>query len=201
MELDRVRDAYAARAADYVAAVGRIEHAAESDRLRVRDWARQTAGPHLDVGCGPGQWTHFLHEAGVDIEGVDPVPEFIALASDTYPGVRYRVGRAEELGMPERTLGGVLAWFSLIHTEPHAIDEALSEFSRVLRVGGSLLLGFFAGSPERPFAHAVAPAYYWTIAALTERLERAEFRVVRSWERAEPGARPVGAIVAQVPRA
>lgn len=106
---ESVRSAYAARVEEYVAVVGGISHVTDADLALVTRWALGIEGPVLDVGCGPGQWTHHLAGLGIDVEGVDPVPEFIAHATATYPDERYRVGRAENLGMADGALGGVLA--------------------------------------------------------------------------------------------
>lgn len=45
---------------------------------------------------------------GIDTECVDPVSEFIENARETYPGVRYRIGEAESLGVDDDSLGGIL---------------------------------------------------------------------------------------------
>lgn len=197
MGIDRVSEAYSARADDYRDAVGRIEHAAQQDRDDLLTWARGVKGPILDVGCGPGQWTSFLHERGIDIAGIDPVEAFIDDARRRYPGVRYRTGRAEGLGVPNGSLGGILAWFSLIHTHPRAIDVPLAELARCLRQGGSLALGFFAGPDREPFDHAITTAYTWSVDGLGRRVEQAGFTVVETRERTDPGARPQGLLVAE----
>lgn len=205
MSFESVRDAYASRVHEYINAVGRIEHASEPDRERIRDWAAGVDGLILDVGSGPGQWTDYLRESGARIEGVEPVPEFVAAARARYPESTYREGRAERLRVADGELGGILAWFSLIHTDPRRLDECLREFARAIAPGGSLLVGFFAGERLEPFEHAVATAYYWPVAQLAERIESAGF-TVRSSVRVDPvlspgqapgpGARPVASIVA-----
>ncbi len=169
---------------------------AEIDRDFILAWARGLQGPVLDAGCGPGRWTHLLSAASVDAEGVDPVPEFIDSARASYPSDRYRVGRAEDLGMDDAALAGVLAWYSLIHTAPEAIDASLAEFGRCVRPGGGLALGFFAGARLEPFEHAVTTAYFWPIDLLAARVEAAGFTVSRTATRTEPGTRPHGALLA-----
>ena len=104
MSIDEVREAYSGRASEYVEVVGRIEHAAEADREAILAWARSVDGPILDVGCGPGQWTSFLHEAGLDVEGVDPVAAFMDDARARYPSARFRGGRAEASPEAQREL-------------------------------------------------------------------------------------------------
>jgi ubiquinone/menaquinone biosynthesis C-methylase UbiE len=193
---DIVRDAYSARAVEYIEVIGRIEHAAQKDRDYLLFWARATPGPLIDVGCGPGQWTEFFRSAGLDVEGVDPVSAFIEDARDRYPSARFRVARAEQLGVPDASLGGVLAWFSLIHMEPALIETPLIEFARCIRPGGSLAIGFFDGTASEPFDHAVTTAFYWSADALTTRLERAGFTVTDVQTRQDPGVRRQGAIVA-----
>lgn len=197
MSFHEVREAYSARAGEYTDAVGRIEHAAQRDREVLLAWARGVDGPILDVGCGPGQWTNLLHREGADIQGIDPVDAFLDDARARYPAVRYRTGRAEDLGVPDGTLGGILAWFSLIHTDPHAIDAPLAEFARCLREGGSLVLGFFSGPDHEPFDHAIATAYSWSVDGLSGRVEHAGFTVVDARVHVDPGRRPEGFLVAQ----
>jgi ubiquinone/menaquinone biosynthesis C-methylase UbiE len=192
----RVRDAYASRGAEYVELFGTIEAAAEIDRERVLAWAQGVDGPILDVGCGPGQWTSFLHDHDVEIEGVDPVAAFIEEARRRHPGVPYRSGDAHRLDVDETSLGGVLAWFSLIHIEPERIDKPLTEFARCIRPGGGIAVGFFEGPELAPFDHAVTTAYFWPIEELSERVEHAGFAVTESHARTDPGARRQGMIVA-----
>lgn len=196
MTIDQVQAAYSARADEYIEAVGKIEHAAMQDRDYVRAWAHGIDGRVVDVGCGPGQWTNHLRQEGVDIEGVDPTAAFIERAQQHYPSVPYRVGWAEDLGVPDASLGGILAWYSLIHTAPESIDVPLAEFARCVRPGGGLLVGFFDGAAREPFDHTVTTAYYWSVDALAERIERAGFTVTEAQTRADPGVRPHGAIVA-----
>lgn len=189
--------AYAARAREYEEAVGRIEHVDAADLEFVGDWARGVEGKLLDVGSGPGQWTDWLRTSGVTAEGVDPVSEFVELARATYPESRYRVGWAEALEEADAAAGGILAWYSLIHTAPDAIDRALAEFARVLRPGGGVLLGFFTAEHQRCFNHAIAPAFTWPVPLLAERLERHGFEVRGTVVRVGRPERAHGAIIAR----
>lgn len=197
MTLDgAVRDAYASRAAEYIELFGTIDAAAAIDRERVLAWAQGVRGRILDVGCGPGQWTNFLFEHGIDVEGIDPVIEFIDEARERHPGVPYRIGHANELDVETASLGGVLAWFSLIHTEPDHIDGPLNEFARCVRPGAGLAIGFCEGPELIPFDHAVTTAYFWPVDELSERVEQAGFEVTATHARDEPGTRRQGMIVA-----
>ena len=192
----RVREAYAARAAEYISRFGSIEAVAEQDRDLVLGWARGVDGRIIDIGCGPGQWTNYLHERGVDIEGVDPVPAFINEARQRYPGVDYRVGQADRLGVNEASLGGVLAWYSLIHTDPDQIGALLTEFARCVQAGGGLAVGFFEGPDLVPFDHAVSTAWFWPVDLLAKQIERAGFAVAGVHTRTDLGTRPLGVITA-----
>jgi len=192
----RVRDAYAARSAEYIGLFGTIEAAAEQDRECVLAWARTVTGRIIDVGCGPGQWTNFLHQHGVEIEGVDPVPEFIEEARRRYSAVDYRLGDADRLDVKDASIGGILAWYSLIHTAPHQVGTALTEFARCIRPGGGLLIGFFEGAELVPFDHAVTTAWFWPAGELSARVEQAGFVVTDIRRRTDPGMRAQGTIVA-----
>lgn len=116
MTVSKVINAYGERSAEYIELFGTIDLASEADRTAVLAWARGVTGPIVDVGCGPGQWTHFLSEHDLTIEGVDPTPEFVAAAQRRCPGIRFRIGQAEHLDFTSESLGGILSWYSLIHS-------------------------------------------------------------------------------------
>lgn len=190
--------AYGRRAEEYIGLLGSIGATASSDRELIRAWAHaQPDGPIIDVGCGPGHWTNWLHEQGIDVEGIDPTPEFLADARKRFPDVRFRAGRAERLDVADASLAGVLAWYSLIHTLPERVPDALAEFARTVKPGGGLVVGFFTGPELEPFDHAITTAYYWPIDRLGRAIEEAGFTVADRATRADPGARPHGAIVAR----
>jgi SAM-dependent methyltransferase len=191
--------AYARRAGEYVEHVGHLAAVHPSDLHLIGEWADRLRGPLIDAGCGPGHWTGYLAERGVDACGVDQVPEFIEHARTNNPGVRFMLGDLGALPNAAGSIAGVLAWYSLIHHEPSALRSALAEFARVLRPGGELLLGFFSGQEVETFQHAVVTAYRWPPHALSAELRVAGFEVVETHTRTGPGYRPHGAIVARMP--
>lgn len=70
----------------------------------------------------------------------------------------------------------------------------------MLAPGGSLLIGFFDGTPRESFAHAVTTAYFWTPNAVAELLVEAGFAPTASASRlrvpGETSARPHAAVTA-----
>jgi len=189
--------AYAARAEEYTALFGSMDAVHDDDRDLVERWAAGLTGHVVDAGCGPGHWTDFLACRGLDVEGVDLAEPFLERARAAYPGVPFRRAALDDLGVPDGALGGVLAWYSVIHTPPDAVDDVLSELARAVAPGGGLLLGFCRGPRVEPFDHAVATAWFWPVDELAAHVERAGFDVVGTAERTDPGARPHGAIRAR----
>ena len=194
---DLVRDAYMERALEYAEALGSMAAVHPGDRHLVSTWARGVTGPVIDAGCGPGHWTHFLAESGADVQGIDLVPKFIEHAQHRFPGVPFRVGSLHALDVADHSLGGLLAWYSLIHHRPDAVQVLLAEFARVLRPGGGLLLGFFEGPTVEAFEHAVVTAYRWPVGELSNDLRTAGFEVIETHTRTGSEHRPHGAIVAR----
>ena len=195
--VEKIQDSYRARVDEYVEHLGSIEAMAGEDRRVIADWAASITGRALDAGSGPGHWTAFLSDHGVDAEGIDLVPEFVERAAARFPHVRFRVGDLEFLPMQDGSLGAILSWYSIIHAEPGQVPLILSEFARCLRPGGTLLLGFFEGPRIEPFDHAVVTAYFWRIDTLKHELARAGFAIVDTHARTDLGSRPHGAILAR----
>ncbi|MEV4623799.1 class I SAM-dependent methyltransferase [Asanoa sp. NPDC049573] len=111
-------------------------------------------GPVLDVGCGPGRTTGFLHELGVDIAGLDLSPEFLAIARAENPGLRFDEGSILALNHPPSTFAGLLANYSLIHIPDETLPEVLAGFHRALRPGGHLWVAFQVGDEPRIMTEA-----------------------------------------------
>jgi SAM-dependent methyltransferase len=106
---------------------------------------RHVGGPVVDLGCGPGRLTAYLHRLGLDSFGVDLSPGMIDVARREHPGLRFEVGSMTELQVPDASLGGALLWFSLIHVPDPQVPAVLAHVHRVLRPGGVVLVGFHRG--------------------------------------------------------
>ncbi|OIJ27135.1 class I SAM-dependent methyltransferase [Nocardioides luteus] len=190
MTMTEIGAAYDGRASEYIDLFGTIDKLAEQDRDTITRWRDSTTGPLLDAGCGPGLWSQELTAGGVrEVVGIDASAEFVAAARAQYPGPSFQRADLAALPLADRSIGGILAWYSIIHTPPTQLPAILSEFARVLAPGGSALIGFFDGEPGEAFDHAVHTAYYWSAEALAEQLAPHGFTVGQASARQDPGAR------------
>ena len=146
----------------------------DADAAFVRRHLTGLPGPVLDLGCGPGHWSGYLHGLGTDVTGVDLVPEFVAHARAHHPGPAFRLGSMTEVDAEEHSAAGVLSWYSTIHLPPTELDRVLRGFRRLLAPSGVLVIGFFdSDDGVAAFDHAVAPAHRWPVDVLAERLRQA----------------------------
>ena len=94
-------------------------------------------------------------------------------------------------GLRDRSVAGVVAWYSLIHTPPHDLPPIVTELSRILAPGGHILVGFHATdrgvSTPQPFDHKVAPGYRWPPDAMADVLRSTGMVEVARLQR-EPAA-------------
>ncbi|GAB3152513.1 class I SAM-dependent methyltransferase [Amycolatopsis stemonae] len=148
--------------------------------------AGQVDGPIADVGCGPGHFTAHLASLGVEALGVDLSPAMIDLARQTHPELRFEVGSMTDLPLPDASVAGVLAFWSLIHVPDEDVPATLRHFRRVLRPGGHLVIGYHVGAgtrlktqgyghPMRVNVHLRQP--WW----LAKRVRDAGFRIEAEW--------------------
>jgi SAM-dependent methyltransferase len=174
----RVRGAYSSRAPHYIELFDRMAET-DVDVAFVRRHLEGVAGTVLDLGCGPGQWSGWLHDLGLDVLGIDLVPAFVAHARWRHPGPSYQVGSMTDLDLPDASVAGVLAWFSTIHLPPDELDVALAGVRRVVADGGPVVVGFFDSEEAvTPFDHAVTTAWRWPVDALAARLDAAGLQEV-----------------------
>lgn len=150
------------------------------ERAMLAAFAELANGPVADLGCGPGHLTAHLHSLGLDVFGLDLSPAMIALAREAHPDLRFEQGSMTALDLEDGVLGGILAFYSVIHVPPRELPAVFAEFFRVLAPGGHLMLGFFAGDDPEPqeFDHKVTLAYRWSPSGLMELLRQAGFTEV-----------------------
>jgi SAM-dependent methyltransferase len=152
-----VRATYDAVAVDYARLLPDLSSEAPLDLAMLAtftDLTLATLGPVADVGCGAGRVTAHLHSLGIDAFGVDLSPRMVDIARRTYPHLRFDVGSMTDLALGDSSLGGVLAWYSIIHTPPEDLPAVFTEFFRVMAPGAHLLLGFHAGDERRSMTRA-----------------------------------------------
>lgn len=203
--LTDTRAGYDAIAADYAQTfAAELDHR-PLDRAMLVAFAeivRDRGGPVAEVGSGPGRVTAYLHGLGVPVFGVDLSPVMVAMARRTYPGLRFEQGSMTDLDLDDGTLGGLAAWYSLIHIPPERHPDVLAEFHRVLAPGAHLLLAFQVGDAplhvDDAFGHAVNLDFHRLDPdRVTERLTAAGFLVRAKLVReADPGQKS-----AKVPQA
>ena len=123
------------------------------DRELLDRFAARLSGQGLvcDVGCGPGHVGRYLAERGVHVLGLDLSPGMVALARRLNPAMRFEQGDLRALDLPDASLAGIVAFYSLIHLERAEIASALTELARVLAPGGSILVALHGGDGH---AHA-----------------------------------------------
>ncbi|MGW4714931.1 class I SAM-dependent DNA methyltransferase [Nocardia sp. NPDC004260] len=155
----------------------------------VESVAGNGSGPIADVGCGPGRITGHLAALGARVFGIDLSPRMVELARVEHPQLLFAQGSVEQLPISNEALGGIVAWYSLIHLPPDRVPHVLSEFHRVLASKGHVLLAFqTADQPDavEAFDHKVTRAYRWAPKRLARLLGDAGFAMIARMVR-EPG--------------
>ena len=192
--LTDTRHGYNAMALDYAAHFDGVHDHQHLGRAMLTAFAEHTrdGGPVLDVGSGPGWVTWYLDSLGLKVSGVDLSTSMVQLARETYPGLRFDEGSMLALDQPDASLGGLVAWYSIIHIGPEDLPAVFTEFHRVLAPGGHLLLAFQAGDYVRHFDEGFGHTLSLDFRRLqpervTTQLEEAGFTVKAQLVRAPEG--------------
>ncbi|MER5715059.1 class I SAM-dependent methyltransferase [Streptomyces sp. NPDC002132] len=167
--LHATRLAYDTVAVDYAELVPPLFEGDLHGRAMISTFAQLTrsldAGPVADLGCGPGHVTAYLQSLGVTAFGIDLSPKTVAVARRRHPDLRFDEGSMTDLDLADGSLGGVIAWYSIVHTPPELLPVVFAEFHRVLAPGGHLLLAFKAGDRlrhlENAYGHDLSLDVYW----------------------------------------
>ena len=168
-DLSRTRDGYDVVAEEYARLLPTLDAETPLDVAMIDDFADRCAsagaGLVIDAGCGTGRVSAHLAERGLPVIGIDLSPGMVATARRLHPDLRFELGALENLPVPDAAAGGLLAWYSLIHTAPERLPHVVGEMRRVLAPGAWLLTAFQVGAGERvvrtsAYGHAVAMTSY-----------------------------------------
>lgn len=148
---DSVRQGYDLVAEEYAGRFNDELNDKPLDRALLAALIEQTLPgvPIADVGCGPGHVAAWLGDHGARALGIDLSPGMIDVARKLHPGIEYRVGDFCDLPAADGELGGIVAFYSIIHLAPDEHPAAFYEMHRALRPGGLLLLAFHVGTEVR----------------------------------------------------
>lgn len=102
-----------------------------------------------DAGCGPsGHIGKYLYNKGHTIVGIDISQSCIDLAKSFNPEIEFRVMDMMNTTFENNFFDGIISFYSIIYTPKRCIYKIFSEFNRILKIGGCLLIVVKKGSFE-----------------------------------------------------
>ena len=143
MTWDELRSTYDVVASEYET---RFLHELEGkprDRELLERFAQFVGDPVVEIGCGPGHIGAFVRARGRRVVGLDLSGEMARRARGRLDAAL--TGDMRRLPLASGRVGGLLAFYSIIHLPRDEVEGALREFHRVLRPGGRVLLSAHEG--------------------------------------------------------
>ena len=101
--------------------------------------------PVWDFGCGPGQTAKYLKNLGIEISGLDLSEKILEQARTIHPEIDFRKGNILELDFDDDSIGGVVAFYAIVHFTEEQVEIAFREAFRVLQPGGLFLFTYHIG--------------------------------------------------------
>jgi SAM-dependent methyltransferase len=185
-----LQDGYDRVAAEYAATIfDELQHK-PFDRALLDRFVTEVhpIGPACDLGCGPGQVARYLHDRGLSVFGLDLSTEMLAQARRLNPGIQFEHGTMPAIPRDDESLGGITAFYSIIHLPRPQLAAAFDEMFRVLRPAGTLLVAFHLGPEDRHIEEFLGQSvsmdfFFFTRSEIEHRLEESGFFIIESVER------------------
>jgi SAM-dependent methyltransferase len=129
-------------AAQYVGFEDRFRGSESAIRARLTDYVPYFAGQSnvLDVGCGRGEFLDLLREAGVTARGLDLNAEMVEVCRSRGLDATTADARSYLAGLPDESLGGLIAVQVIEHLEPSYLSQILGLAFDKVRPGGRIVL-------------------------------------------------------------
>jgi trans-aconitate methyltransferase len=103
----------------------------------------------LEIGCGPGNITHYLITKRPDfnILGIDYAPDMIRIAKKNNPSGNFMVMDCRNLTEIKTRLDGIICGFCIPYLTPAETEDLISDCTSLLNQNGSLYISFVEGKP------------------------------------------------------
>lgn len=115
----------------------------EYDRL-ILDKFSDMLGPGsliCDAGCGPSAHIgKYLADKGHNVIGIDISEKCIEIASSYNPALQYQVMDIMNTSFKDAYFDAIISFYSIIYTPKEYIPRIFSEFKRILKPHGKLLV-------------------------------------------------------------
>jgi SAM-dependent methyltransferase len=115
----------------------------EFDRLFLDNFSNSLHKHSLicDAGCGPsGHIGKYLFDKGHKIKGIDISPECIQIARDYNPELDFEVMDMANMNFASNSFDAIISFYSIMYTPKKYLDLIISEFHRVLKPNGVVLI-------------------------------------------------------------
>jgi trans-aconitate 2-methyltransferase len=140
----------------------------------------------LDLGCGSGQLTAAIADAGASVIGLDSSPEMLAEARANYPAVEFRLGDAANFNI-ESPVDAVFS-NAVLHWVKNAAGAA-GCIARALKPGGRFVAEFGGRGNNQSILDAIrellgpveTPWYYPSIGEYATVLEQSGLETRQAW--------------------
>ncbi|HLW77411.1 MAG TPA: methyltransferase domain-containing protein [Bryobacteraceae bacterium] len=136
----------------------------------------------LDLGCGAGQLTAKIAEAGARVCGMDASPEMIAQARENYPAIDFEVADATAFTVAEPVdavfSNAVLHWVKDAESAIERVHAALKPGGRfVLEMGGRGNTQTLLNAVREVAGELESPWFYPSVGEYSSLLEKRGFEV------------------------
>lgn len=100
-------------------------------------------GVYVDVGCGTGNYTHYLHNMGFKFTGIDPSDTMLNTAKAKCTDCTFIQASAENIPLENNSFDGAIAILTLHHWK--SMQLGLNEINRILKPGSRIVILSFTG--------------------------------------------------------
>jgi len=145
---EKTIETYNATAESYAATRMDELYGKHLDRMILKEFAalNKNKGTCADFGCGPGQTTKFLFDAGLhDIIGIDLSQGMVEVARRISPHIRFDTGDLLDLSYGADHFSSAVAFYAIVHFDYDEIAKAFREVNRVLKNGAYFIFSYHVG--------------------------------------------------------
>ncbi len=142
----------------------------------------------LEIGCGPGNITHYLltKRPDFDILGIDIAPNMVELAKVNNPKAHFEVMDSRQINQLKAKYDGIIGGFCLPYLSQTESQALIANAHDLLNDGGLLYLSFVEGDPNKSDFKVGSGGrvyfYYHELNDIKSQLINAKFEDIRTFE-------------------